>query len=208
MLCFVDESGDAGRKFGQGSSQYFTVTVVLFRDNEEARACNTRIELLKHELGLAKQFEFHYAGASNRRKSSFFEAVMPYDFLYSAITVNKSQLYGTGFSFKEPFYRYVCRLVFETLAPHLRDAIVILDGQGSREFRRELQVYLKRNIQHDDRNCIKTVDFQHSHKNNLLQLADMICGAVAESLKEHRQSKKHRDTVRARELSWNIWPPQ
>ena len=42
MLCFVDESGDAGRKFGEGSSIYFTVAVVLFRDREEARADRVR----------------------------------------------------------------------------------------------------------------------------------------------------------------------
>ena len=207
MLCFVDESGDAGRKFGQGSSQYFTVTVVLFRDNEEARACDTRIELLKHELGLQKTFEFHYAGASSRLKSSFFEAVMRYDFLYASITVNKAKLFGEGFAFKESFYKYVCRLVFETLASYLEEAVVILDGQGSREFRRQLQAYLKQHIQHNDRPCIKSVDFQHSHKNNLLQLADMICGAVAESLKTHRQSQKNREMISARELSWKIWPP-
>jgi hypothetical protein len=207
MLCFVDESGDTGLKLGKGSSRYFTVTVVLFRDNEEARMCDRRIELLKHELGVPERFEFHYDGASSRFKKTFFAAVMRYDFLYASITIDKERLYGEAFSHKESFYKYVCRLVFESIAPHLEQAIVIIDGQGSQKFRSELKAYLKSSIQHNRAPCIKDVRLQDSHRNNLLQLADMICGAIAESLKSHAQSQKNRGYVIARELSWEIWPP-
>ena len=51
MLVFVDESGDPGLKVLGGSSRLFTISLVVFEENDEALACDQRIELLKRELG-------------------------------------------------------------------------------------------------------------------------------------------------------------
>ena len=40
MLVFIDESGDSGLKIEQGSSRYFTVSLVMFEDNDDALACD------------------------------------------------------------------------------------------------------------------------------------------------------------------------
>jgi len=58
MLVFVDEAGDTGSKLDKGSSRYFIVTLVLFEENEEAEAADTRINLLRRDLSLAADFEF------------------------------------------------------------------------------------------------------------------------------------------------------
>jgi len=47
MLVSVDESGDVGIKVAAGSSRYFTVTLLVFEDHEEALAADDRIDLLK-----------------------------------------------------------------------------------------------------------------------------------------------------------------
>ena len=60
MLVFIDESGDSGLKIEKGSSRYFTVSLVMFEDNDEALACDQRIKLLKKELGLPENYEFHF----------------------------------------------------------------------------------------------------------------------------------------------------
>jgi hypothetical protein len=206
MLCLVDESGDVGLKIGEGSSEFFTVTVVFFRDREEAQSCDNRITQLRQELSIKKEFEFHFASASNRIKTSFFAAVMEFDFLYVAMTIDKAKLYGFGLQHPKIFYKYVCRIVFETLKPHLEDAKIIFDGQGSQQFKRELQSYLKKHLNKGDTRCVKQVRVQDSHKNNLIQLADMVCGAIAESLKAREQSDKHYKSIVVRELSWQMWP--
>lgn len=206
MLCLVDESGDVGLKIGKGSSEFFTVAVIFFRDREAAQACDNRISQLRHELHLKKEFEFHFAKASNQTKTAFFAAVMEFDFSYVAMTIDKAKLYGFGLKRPTIFYKYVCSIVFETLRPHLEGAKIIFDGQGSRQFRRELQTYLKRHLNKGDAHRVKQVCVQDSHKNNLIQLADMICGAIAESLKAREQSDKHYKSILVRELSWLTWP--
>ncbi len=59
MLVFLDEAGDVGFKFSKGSSRLLIVTIVLFEEQEEAKNCDLRIDLLRNELKLPKKFELH-----------------------------------------------------------------------------------------------------------------------------------------------------
>jgi hypothetical protein len=60
MVVFVDEAGDTGLKRGQGSTQFFIITVVLFDQDDEAAASDQRITQLRHERRLAPDFELHF----------------------------------------------------------------------------------------------------------------------------------------------------
>src|SRR5688500_15598021 len=115
MLAFLDESGDPGRKTDSGSSQYFVVALVVFNEREEAQRCDDRINLLRSEIGRGQSYEFHFTENSHKVRLAFLEAIAPYDFFYHAFALDKdpSRLYGRGFQFKEPLYKYVCSLVFE-----------------------------------------------------------------------------------------------
>lgn len=147
MLVFIDESGDTGRKIDQGSSRYFVVSLVLFEENDEALSCDQRIALLRKEWRVPEMYEFKFSRMNREQRETFLHAVLPYSFIYFSIVINKdpAKLRGDGFFIKESFYKYACFLVFENAKPYLRDATVIIDGSGTREFKNQLQSYLKRN---------------------------------------------------------------
>jgi len=210
MLVFVDEAGDTGLKLEKGSSRYFIVTLVLFDDHQEAEAADTRITLLRRELGLPADFEFHFSETPERIKEAFFEAVVPYNFFYFAIVINKKKLYGPGFRVKESFYKYASSLVLQNAQQHLTDAIVIFDGSGTREFKRQLKSYLGRKVNEPAVGVprIRKVKLQDSRSNNLIQLADMVCGAVARSFKRRRRGgrRNFRRVIAHREMYVQFWP--
>jgi predicted kinase len=207
MLCFVDESGDTGLKVGLGSSPLFTVALVLFSDNDDATACDQRITLLRRELAIPANFEFHFSETPKKIKEAFFKSVVPYNFFYLAITINKAALYGEGFKFKNSFYKYTCNLVFENAKAHLENAIVVFDGSGSRQFKQQLQTYLKKKINEGSSSRIKEVKVQDSTSNNLIQLADMVCGAVSQSMKHTKEgSCEYRNMILHREVFCQVWP--
>lgn len=209
MLCFVDESGDTGLKVGKGSSRYFTIALVLFNDDDEANACYQRITLLRRELGIPQDYEFHFYETPAKIKKAFFEAVVPYNFFYLAITINKAGLFGEGFKYKGSFYKYTCSLAFENAKPHLQNAIVVFDESGSRHFKQELQTYLKHKMNEEDAARIKKVKVENSCKNNLIQLADMVCGAVSASLKGDRLNRvEYHRMIAHRELLHQFWPSE
>lgn len=207
MLVFVDESGDAGMKLGEGSSEFFIVTAVLFEDHDEANHCDQRINLIRTELGLSDHFEFHFNKCNTAIRHSFLEKVAPFDFFYLAVVLNKPKLRSPGFRVKESLIKYTSGLVFENAKPHLRDAIVVVDASGSKDFRNQLSKYLKKRIKDDGGyRLIKKVKTSRSQGNNLIQLADMVSGAVWRSLKH--QDESCRQLISHRELRVQVWPPR
>ncbi len=210
MLVFIDESGDSGLKIVDGSSRFFTVSLVVFQEYDEATACDLRIGLLRKELGWKEGSEFHFKNNADRIRKTFFDAVLPYNFFYYGIVINKDpkKLYGEGFKNKSSFYKYACGLVFENAKEKLDEAIVIIDKSGNNEFRNQLGKYLKNKMNHDSR-LIKEVKMQRSESNNLLQLADYVAGAINRSMvNSKKNSQDFRNMISRREILVQVWPRQ
>src|SRR5262249_10285040 len=146
MLVFIDESGDPGLKLGKGSSSLFCVALIIFEDDEDAKTADLAIGALKLKLRVHENYEFHFNNCNRLFRENFLRTVAPYNFFYHGIIINKAKLTGPGFRVKESFYKYACGLVFENAKPQLSDAIVIIDGSGSRDFRKQLATYLRRKI--------------------------------------------------------------
>ncbi len=208
MIVFVDEAGDTGFKLNQGSSEFFIITLVIFDQNDEAAACDQRITLLRRELGLAKEFEFHFNETPDFLKRAFFKAIVPYNFFYVTTIIDKRNLYREAFKSPNAFYKYACNLVFDNARQHLERAIVVFDGSGSQRFRRELASFLRNSLNSETTIRVQKVKIQDSKKTNLIQLVDMVCGAVALSLKSQKERFwEYRRLIGHRELLAKIWPP-
>lgn len=208
MLIFIDESGDPGLKLKQGSSKFFTVSLVVFEDRDEAIACDQRIQLLKKELGWSSTSEFHFKRNSDKVRKAFIEAVAKYNFFYYGIVINKDpkKLWGEGFKNKESFYKYACGLVFENAKEKLQKAIVVIDKSGDLDFRNQIATYLRRKM-NSNQKLIKMVKMQRSEANNLLQLADYIAGVINRSVsKTRKKADDYRKAIAHREIYVQVWP--
>jgi hypothetical protein len=209
MLVFVDESGDSGFKVEQGSSQFFTVALVIFEEHDEAIACDQRIGLLRRELGWDERSEFHFNRNSDRVRRAFLQAVAPYNFFYYGIVLNKNphKLWGEGFRHKMSFYKYTCSLVFENAKEKLNQAHVIIDKSGNLDFRRQLAKYLNRKMNEGQNRLVAKVKMQRSESNNLLQLTDYVAGVINRSVQEGKKfGADYRRIIAHREIYVQIWP--
>jgi hypothetical protein len=208
MLAFLDESGDTGRKIDEGSSQYFIVSLALFLDNDEALACDQRIGLLRTELGVADNYEFHFSNNSKRIREAFLEAVSRYNFTVITVVANKdpSKLFGEGFSTKPSFYKYACQMVLTNAMPYLDQAILILDKSGGTTFQGQLKNYLRSRLNDHERLKIKKMKAQDSHKNNLLQLVDYCVGVSGRKAQDKKDWQEYYKYLSAKIVSWQEWP--
>lgn len=205
MLVFADESGDPGLKVTQGSSLYFVVALVVFEDEEESKSVEQRLQLLRHELHIDAHFEFKFNKCSRDLRLAFFRAVAPYNFFYYGIVIDKSGIYGEGFKVKESFYKYVTQLVFLNAREHLERALVYIDASGNRDFRREINSYLRRKINLGKQH-IKRVGFLNSANSSLIQLADMVAGAINRSKGNKPDAEDYIKVIRHREAHLQVWP--
>src|SRR3990167_6601871 len=154
MLVFIDESGDTGLQITQGATKFFTIVMAVFEDMDEAHSCVQRICLLRRELRVPEGFEFHFHQNSLRAREAFLRAVLPYQFFYYGIVINKEKLFGEGFKNKESFYKYAASLLFENAKDKLERAIVVIDESGRQLFKYQLASYLRKNINSFDRRHI------------------------------------------------------
>ncbi len=206
VLAFADESGDPGLRLSAGSSKLFVVGLVLFDDPQEAQATDKTISNLRSNLGLSQRFEFKFSACSPSFREQFLRVVSKHNFHYCGIVIDKAKLTGQGFRYKESFYKYTSKLVFLNAKPFLNEALVIIDGSGSKDFRQQLGNYLKRQINDSDLHCIREVRVQDSRRNNLLQLADMVVGALHRSFSPKSDADLYRSIVRRKELMVQRWP--
>jgi hypothetical protein len=208
MLIFLDEAGDLGFKFSKGSSRLLIVTIVLFEEQEEAKSCDLRIDLLRRELRLPKKFEFHFNQNSPEIRKAFLRAVAPYNFSYFAIVIDKNKFKRPELSTAKAFYRHACSLVFENAKTRLNEAIVVIDGKGGRRFKKNLQQDLKKRINNPLAKVryIKMIKVRNSEGNNLIQLVDMICGAIHRSFLEKPDAQDYRQLIAHREVSVEMIP--
>jgi len=191
----------------QGSSRLFIVTAILFEENEEAERCDLRIGEIRRELQVHQRFEFHFNKCSDRYRRAFLSGIAGSGFFYHSVVLNKSKLWGEGFKDKDSFYKYAASLVFENAKAHLLQAKVVVDRCGDREFRNQLAKYLKRRMNDGNKVLIRKVTMEPSHSNNLLQLADMVCGAVFRSFDTTKNNRmEFRKLLNAKELRVQVWP--
>ncbi|WP_020475540.1 DUF3800 domain-containing protein [Zavarzinella formosa] len=206
MRIYVDESGQP--MVVKGSSPTFSLGCVIFESPDEAETCNLAIEELKKTLGVR---EFHYVNLTSATRRLFLQKVASFKFDYVVQTVIKQRLKHGNWSKKGFFYdRIACKLADELeeyiriahacrLTEHLNGK-VICDKGPSPEFMRSMGEHFKSFKDEEGRSLIEKVSSQRSESNNLIQLADMIVGAVVHPLHDFR------DIIRERKLSELEWP--
>jgi len=210
VLVFIDESGDSGFKFDRGSSKHFVIAAVIFRSAFAADACDRSIEGLKRKLGFHLGREFHFSESSDRVRGEFFRCVAGEDFAYHAFVINKQMLSAQAKSFQDgkSFYRFAVSIVCENARSLLSEAKIVIDKNGDRFFRQYLEKHLKEQMTDPEGRClIRRVAMEASHSNNLVQLADMICGAVARSFStDAADAQRFRNIMKRREKRVQFWP--
>jgi hypothetical protein len=206
MLVLIDESGDAGLKLGRGSSPFFCILAVIFTDSFDADACDRAIDELRRKMRFPRNYEFHFSRNSESIRRHFFRHIGPERFLYHAFVLNKANLSSSRFSDAKDFYEFAVSIVCDNASSLISDAKVIIDKNGNREFCQRLQRTLKSRLNLDGRSLIRKVAMEDSESNNLLQLADMVCGAVARSITSN--DHVHRDSLKKRghEARVQFWP--
>jgi hypothetical protein len=209
MLVFLDDSGDPGFKIRKGSSPCFVIALVIFGDDLEAERCAVAIKELRRALRFSDQTEFRFSHSSQETRLAFLARVAKFDFRIRAIVMDKTCLHSPKLrGSKESFYRYAIKMVLKNSFGTIRKARLKIDGHGDREFRRELQSYLRRELmtQTGQVPVLSDLKIVDSQQNVLIQLADMVAGTI----RRHAEGEKsdaalYRAAIKSRiENVWNF----
>ena len=199
MLVFIDESGDPGFKVDRGSAPIFAAAMVIFDDREAARQTELIIKQAMADLKVAPEFKFNKSRDAVR--DGFFAAVTRCPFRARAIVVRKEVIHSDRLrTHKDEFYRFFVKNMVKHDGGALSDAKIIIDGSGEKLFRRDLERHLKQQAG----GGVRSVKFAESHRDVLVQLADMVVGAVARSYRPERRNHDRWRNQLGRKLE-DVW---
>jgi len=191
MLVFIDDSGDPGFKFNKGSSKVFVIACVIFDDKLEAEKTAVAIKEFRRKIKFPDTMEFKFNKSSKKVRKGFLIKVSKYKFRIRAIVMQKEKIYGRELRrSKESFYSYAIKMVLKYDDQTLKNVKIKLDGHGERIFRRKLTTYLRRELNIRQEKVISQLRFVDSKTNVLIQLADMVAGAI---YRKHTSNKKDAD---------------
>ena len=179
MLIFIDDSGDPGFKIHKGSSTIFVIALVMFDDELEAEKTSLSIKELRRKLKVSDMYEFKFNKTNRKFRNSFFDTVKKFKFRIRAIVVRKETIYSIRLkTYKENFYNYVVMQVLKHNGGTIKNSKLKFDKRGERSLRDQLRVYLSRQLDNKTKKIFKDLKFVDSRQNTLIQLADMVAGAI------------------------------
>lgn len=182
LLVLIDESGCPGFKLTEGSTRYFIVVMVIFADFLVAEKTSRSIEELRKKLNVYPEFKF--SKSHPEIKDSFFDAIIHDDFeIYALIVDKKNSHHAQLKGGKNACYHDFLKMLLHYDHNLLSNASIKIDGSGNKAFKKELTHNLRQQIGKEKIKKIKLVD---SKKDNLIQLADMIAGAISRHYHQKR----------------------
>ncbi|MEY4722760.1 MAG: hypothetical protein RLZZ324_273 [Candidatus Parcubacteria bacterium] len=208
MFIFVDEAGDTGLKFAQGSSRFFTVALVMFTDETVMQACDGSIGELRLTLGKHERFEFHFHDNKPDVRRAFIKTVCQFDFSYIVCSIDKhaSAVRGAEFDTKDALYAFAVKIAFGHARPYTRGAYVVIDQSGSHEFQAALSKHVKTFMNTNEDQVIRKFRAERSSQNNLIQLADYVASICHRKISEKPDADAYYGRILSKEKRSSRWP--
>ena len=196
-LVFIDDSGDPGFSFEKGSSIFFIIAAVIFRDTLEAEKTAIRIKEERRALGFPdNDFEFKFCKSKKIVREKFLDAVKNFDFKIRYLIVDKRVIKSEDLKEnKDLFYSYAIKMLLKNSDGSVLDAKIKIDGSGDREFRRSFSTYLRKSLNSNEKKIVNNLKLVDSKKDVLIQLADMVAGSEFRYY-EHKNTKSDFDSYR------------
>lgn len=170
QLIFIDESGDSG--FKKASSTHFVVAAVCFYDTVVAENVSATMARFKKQIGWSEDREYKFTKTKKRHVKALLEKIAAYDYTIYAIIVNKRtvQKIPSGNFHSEVVERLLAKIPME-------EATIKLDGSSGTNHMKSVETFFRKATNVKGRK-VKRISFADSKKNLLVQLADLVAGAM------------------------------
>ena len=192
QLVFIDDSGDPGFKVDKGATSHFVIACVIFEDSLVAEETAVAIKKYRRNLGFSDRTEFKFTRSRNVIKKGFLKVVSKFNFKIRVIVVDKSVINSEELQTShDSFYNYFTKQVLFHSKGALHNARIRLDGHGNKLFKRNLSTYLRKELNGKNKKIMKNMRLVDSKKDVLIQMADMIAGAIRRSYDTRKTENKN-----------------
>lgn len=206
MIIFIDESGDPGFKIEKGASPFFVIGLVVFKNDQDCLNSIQKIDFHKRKFKLGNNYEFKFNKTRKKAKVQYFKVIKYLKFSVRVLVVDKKILeFSERIRIKRNNYKYFLKLLLKRNVLCTNIVKLRIDGSAKKLFKESLKIYIKNLLKAEKEDKLK-IDFKivNSKSDLLIQLADMIVGAIARSyLTDKGDAKIYKELIKDKiELEW------
>ncbi len=165
--------------------------MVIFDDELEAEKTAVAIKELRRSLGYSDNKEFKFNKFNQEIRKKFLQTLVPFSFHVSSLVIEKNRVKSDELrNDKNSFYSYAIKTALKYSGDAIVDAKVKIDGSGDKVFRKSFLSYLRKHLNTKEKQVIKNCKLVDSKGNILIQMADMVAGAVRRSFDDTKTDAK------------------
>jgi uncharacterized protein (DUF2164 family) len=203
---YIDETGDTGFKLNKGSSSIFSITFIIFRDPKEIEKTVDAIRRMMEREKIPKKLEWHFSKVKSPWKILFLNTISNFNFEVRSVIMNKKNITGKQLTkSKSHFYNYTCRLLLQFRSDVFKDAKIIFDKCGNKEFYTKLRKYLRKECKLDN-DKIQNIKSKDSKKEIPLQIVDMVAGAIGRSFSDKKDKNDYIRIIQSKISNKFVFP--
>lgn len=207
IYAFVDESGVFGWDLTNPSvGSHFVVSAIIVEENN-LDCLRESLKQIKQDFFPTTEMKSSLIGGDLDRRRKLLARCFNLPFHIYTCIVDKEKLRDwKGMEFKQTFYKYVDRQLYEALKISYPKLTICADKMGTDSFMESFAQYIEKHIQRD---LFSETDFGFEDSKNeiIIQLADIISGSIRRNV-DHTISP-HYDFIRMlrkKILSENYFP--
>jgi hypothetical protein len=200
---YLDESGSPN--VNDHNPPVFIVAGVLIDSREDLAGLDQRFRNAFAAIRRPEEHELRTAGLSVHKHTRVLRELSLLDYQWAAACFDKPSLTSPGFADPLTFYRYAFQFLIGDLLTMAWQADLVLDQNSTPVVQAELEAYLRRENSGLPVSRLGSVNFADSSKSRLVQLADLVAGAVRRSVAgEDHPLREIEDKM----ITLQYWPPR
>jgi len=184
---FIDDSGDAGLR-NSNTDQLIVAAIIVVDDNKK-KLLEDAINLFRRRLGWVELHEFKFSKTEKSILVELIDFVKHFDFKAYAVVLDKKNVDSSSIiKSKMSIYNHTIKELL--LRVSKSNQIVVIDGKATKSHAEKIRTHLRQSLKENgiDNTKIRFVD---SRKDSIIQLADIIAGAIARSYKDKTDAKRY-----------------
>lgn len=200
---YLDESGSPN--VNDHDPPVFVVAAVLIDSREDLATLDQRFKNAFAAIRRPEEHELRTAGLSVNKHTRVLRELSLLDYQWAAACFDKPRLTSPGFADPMTFYRYAFQFLVGDLLTMAWQADLILDQNSTEAVQAELETYLRRENSGLPISRLGSINFSDSSKTRLVQLADLVAGAVRRSVVGESLSLRE---IEDKMINLQFWPPR
>lgn len=182
---FIDEFGGFGFDFSKPSTSKLFILCATIVKSEDLEELSQKVTAIRNKFFSKSEMKSSNIGSDDRRRGVILTDLLQLKFSAMLLIANKEDFFSSALTnHKQTFYKFMHKLLYETLYSVYPKLKIYADKLGDDEFRNGFKKYVENN--RPKYNLLNDYDFNFvdSKDSNVVQLSDIIVGSIARHLNE------------------------